>query len=128
MKIYALLLAFVLVSAGARAQDAPEAHPNLFHAAIAGCMALHGSDAMLTAYLLGSQRNTVREANPVLAPFAGNPAAFGAVKLGIAALGNLVIIKTHRNHRWLAVGILAAEIAVEGYAVVHNQRLLRQMR
>jgi hypothetical protein len=151
MKTILLALLVVLVAASARAQQIaasdcfewrvdrlvpvtcidptpePEQHPTLFHALIAGGIALQGADAMQTAYVIGTGRG--HEVNPVLQPFSAHPAAFGAVKLGIAAASSWAIVKAHQSpkYRWIAVALLAEEYAVETYCIVHNQRVLRQV-
>ncbi len=117
-----LLTVFLLGAPSVFAQEPTEPHAAIFHAAIVAGMALHGGDAMQTAYLLGSR--TGSEANPALAPFSHHPLAFGATKLGIAAGLNWAIIRLHKDHRWVAMALLGAEIGLECYAVVHNNALL----
>lgn len=105
-----------------------EPHADLFHALIAGGIALQGADAMQTAYVIGAGLG--HEVNPVLQPFSDHPAAFGAVKLGIAALSSWAIVKSHQSpkYRWVAVAMLIEEYAVETYCVVHNESVLRRVR
>ena len=107
-----------------------EPHGTLLHALIAGGVALQGSDAMQTAYVLGNGGG--RELNPVLQPFSGEPALFGAAKLGLAALSTWGLVKIHalpgEKARWLTVAILAEEYIVESWCIVHNENVLRDLR
>jgi len=107
-----------------------EPQATLLHALIAGGVALQGADAMQTAYVLGNGGG--RELNPVLQPFSNQPAAFGAVKLGLAALSTWGLVKVHaqpgKRARWLTVAILAEEYAIETWCIVHNERVLRDLQ
>ena len=107
-----------------------EPHATLLHALIAGGVALQGSDAMQTAYVLGNGGG--QELNPVLQPFSGEPALFGAAKLGLAALSTWGLVKIHalpgRKARWLTIAILAEEYVVETWCIVHNENVLRELR
>src|SRR5580765_7274290 len=92
-----------------------EPHALLFHTLIAGGVALQGSDAMQTAYVLGNGGG--RELNPVLQPFSDHPAAFGAMKLGLTAVSTWGLVKLHaqpgKRARWLTIAILAEEYLIE---------------
>ena len=107
-----------------------EPHAMLLHALIAGGVALQGADAVQTAYVLGS--GGAHEMNPVLQPFSQQPAAFGAMKLGLTALSTWGLVKLHaqpgRKARWITIAILAEEYLVETWCIAHNQRVLRDLR
>ena len=95
--------------------------PKIVGWGIAAGMALHGGDAMQTAYCLGTRE--CREGNPALAPFSNHPFWFGFTKLGIATGVNYAAIKLRKEHPYWALLIVGAEISLETYAVIHNNRL-----
>jgi len=88
---------------------------------IAVGMALQGGDAMQTAYCLGQQK--CKEGNPVLAPFEDHPFWFGFTKLGIATGISYAAIKMRKPYPYWAALIVGMEIALETYAVIHNNAL-----
>jgi len=88
---------------------------------IAVGMALQGGDAMQTAYCLGQQQ--CKEGNPVLAPFEDHPFWFGFTKLGIATGISYAAIRLRKPYPYWAALIVGAEIALETYAVIHNNAL-----
>jgi len=102
----------------------------LMHVLITGGVALQGSDAMQTAYVLGNGGG--HELNPVLQPFSSHPAAFGAMKLGLVAVSTWGLVKLHaqpgKRARWITIAILAEEYAIETWCITHNERVLRDLR
>ena len=98
----------------------------LVHALIVGGVMLQGSDAIQTAYMIG--RGGAHEANPVLQPFANQPAAFGAMKLGLVAVTTWALTRIHAipttRARWITGAILAEEYVLETWCIVHNANVL----
>jgi len=68
------------------------------------------------------QRNPMAtEMNPVLRPFADNPAAFKAVGVSIWAVANFTLFKIAQNHprraTFIAMALTSAEIAITAHNV-----------
>ena len=109
---------------------AEEPNALLLHALIAGGVALQGSDAVQTAFVMG--KGGAGELNPILQPFSSQPAAFGAMKLGLTALSTWGLVKIHaqpgKRARWITIAILAEEYLIETWCIVHNERVLRDLR
>lgn len=126
-RVPALVLGLVLalLAAAPLRADEPESHPRVLRVLIGTALTLHGGDLGQTMYCFGAAR--CREWHPVFAPLSDHPFAFGAVKVGVAAAANAAIWKLHHTHPRLAFAILAAQIASEGFAVVHNGRELARI-
>src|SRR3989337_1454415 len=73
--VIVLALALGLWATPVQADDGPR-----LHIALTAYMAAHGADLYTTGYCIGAR--TCREVNPVFAPFAHQPVAFGATKMG----------------------------------------------
>lgn len=93
------------------------------HLALAAYMALNGIDVAQTVSCLNAAR--CREANPVMRTFAEQPAALGAVKIGVDSAALVTILKLRKNHPKTAWGLTVLGIAAEGAVTVHNARVLR---
>lgn len=111
-----LLLALGLWSTPVFAEDSLK-----LHLALVGFMAAHGADLYTTGYCIGAR--TCREVNPVFAPLADKPVAFGALKMSTAALTSWALLHHHKAHPrlvfWTAV---AGTIGISAVAV-HNARI-----
>lgn len=109
--------------------DCPtEAHPHLWRAATIAVGAVMFADAMTTAYAIGSGKGA--ELNPILAPLANHPTAFGLVKGGLSVSAILTVFKLHQDpaKRTQALSLLAIQGAVSSLAVISNQRHLSESR
>jgi hypothetical protein len=119
MKFLLLTIALLAVlSAPARAEDRGP-----IHVALGAYMTLNGVDLAETMYLLGAQQG--HEGNPVLAPFADHPVAYGAVKIAAASAFIYTMLQLHRTHPRLTWVLTGFGIAAESFTAVHNARLLR---
>jgi len=124
-----LFLALFVATAPASAQDAiaPTATTSRgdgwpTHLMLGTYMTLNGADLSTTMFLLGSRQG--REANPLLAPFADKPVAFGAVKIGIATTTTYLLLRMHKQRPKLAFGLAIAGSVVYAAVVRHNARLI----
>ena len=86
---------------------------------------LHSADMITTAHGL---RLGGREANPLLAPFAGRPAALIAVSSAVNVLQTFTITRLHRRNPKLAKLWAVVLIGTEGYVVAHNIRVARDLK
>lgn len=96
--------------------------PFLVKLTLVAALAAHGADLATTEHCLGA--GLCREMNPWLARF-DQPAAFGAAKMGVAALGAVVTLKIAEKHpRWAMVLNTAI---TSGYTAValHNAQVGR---
>ena len=110
-----LVLVGLLVAAPVAAQS-----DNVFRASLVAAVAAHGADLASTENCLGSGR--CRELNPWLARF-DNPATFGAVKMGIAALSLWGTAKLHESHPKWAIAVNVAQAVGFSLVAAHNARV-----
>jgi hypothetical protein len=102
---------------------AQEWHPHLLHYSIAASMVAHSADVATSMYALGRDPQRYREANPILRPFADQPAAFGVVKMSMAVGVNYALLKMHAQHPRLALVASIAQTVAVGYVAHRNARL-----
>jgi len=113
-----IVLALLLLAVPAAAQTE---HQTLFRASMVAAMAAHGSDLASTEHCLGAK--TCLEQNKFLARF-DQPAAFGAAKMGLAAV-QLWLVAKFNDRGWTKAAIavnLATTAAFTGIAI-HNSRV-----
>jgi len=115
MRIVILALALILSASTAHAEE-----DRLFRVSLVAAMAAHGADLASTEFCLGE--GTCRETNKALARFSTQPATFGAVKMGIAALSLWGTAKLHDNHPKLATAINFGVTAFFSGVAVYNGR------
>jgi hypothetical protein len=95
---------------------------------IATEMILHSADMFTTVHNLEVDGGSVREANPLLAPFSQRPLALVAVSSAVNALQVLTIAKLRPRHPKLAKAWALILIGTEAYAVAHNVRLAGRLQ
>ena len=120
------LVVFLAWSAPAEAQVNPWRTPAAYSPSdvdvLLGCQAvLHAADMFTTAYdlRLGGPE-AVREANPLLAPFAGSPVTLTIVSGAIDILEAYTVKKLERRHRKIARGYALALVALEVWTTINN--------
>ena len=118
----ALILAGVLLSLPmpAIAADTP------FNITLVSYAAASGADLATTMHCLGAQ--TCREANPIMVPLVGTPAAAGAVKMGTAALVGWLLLHHHKQHPKVTFWLAIAGTSLYSAAAIHNARVARRHR
>ena len=100
-----------------------QAQDTLFRASLVAAVAAHGADLATTEYCLGAGK--CREANPFLLRF-DQPAVFGAVKMGVAAVGLWGTAKLNdAGHKRWAVLVNLAQAGAFTAVAVHNARATR---
>lgn len=92
----------------------------VIHGLIGTSFILHGVDIAQSMYLIGRYPHLFHEANPVLRPYQDNPAAFGAVKMALAAGVNGAIWSIHKERPKLAILMLVANNIGMAYVVHKN--------
>lgn len=95
----------------------------LTHGLLTAQMFAQGVDAGQSMYLLGRGH---REINPVLAPFAQQPVAFGAVKFGLAAASSFWMLKYHEKHPRLVRIAAVVQTSVLVTVIAHNDGVRRR--
>lgn len=68
------------------------------------------------------------EANPVMAPLAGNKGAFIATKAAVAAVTVLAAQRLGKRNKVAAIATLVAVNSVYAYVIDHNYRVARGLR
>jgi hypothetical protein len=100
--------------------------PSLLPALYATSAALQGFDAYST---LSALKNGGREANPLMSGLVKNPAAFVAMKAGVATASIMAAERLWKsNHRVGAIGLMIASNAMMGIVAAHNSRVLSDLR
>jgi hypothetical protein len=100
--------------------------PSLLPALYATSAALQGYDAYST---LSALKNGAHEANPVMGGLVKNPAAFVAMKAGVATASIMAAERLWKsNHRMGAIGLMVASNAMMGIVAAHNSRVLSTLR
>jgi hypothetical protein len=117
MKPLLVLLIALLVASTASAED------RIFRVSMVAAMAAHGADLASTEWCLGA--GTCRETNRVLGRFSTQPATFGAVKIGVAALSLWGTAKLHESHPKIAIALNLGVAAFFTGIAVHNTRAVR---
>lgn len=116
----ALVVLLLLGASQARAED----HPGLTHLAIGAGVVGSFLDVATTMYTIGQGKGY--EANPVLAPIAHAPIAFGLVKGSTAVGMSLLILKVHATHPKLAQCLGWGQAAVFTVLAFQNDAIRRQ--
>lgn len=116
--VCAMLLA---IPATSSAQDGP------LKVALTALIASDGADLGMTMYAAGV--GGVEERNRILRPLWDQPVAFGATKMGIAAVKSLTVVKLYQSgRRKTAVGMAAVFVGVNLLVINHNARVIREAR
>lgn len=108
-----LLLLCLLVSVPAHAQD------TTFRISMVTAMAAHGADLATTEHCLGA--GLCHELNPFLLRF-NQPATFGAVKMGVAALQLWGVAKIHERWPKAATTLNFVTTGIFSAIAAHNAR------
>jgi hypothetical protein len=114
IKVFAIAFLVLWMPRMGSAQDTP------FRFSLVAAVAAHGSDLASTENCLGSGR--CRELNPWLARF-DNPATFGAVKMGVAALSLWGTAKLHESHPRWAIAVNVAQAVGFSLVAARNARV-----
>jgi len=126
-----LVLVLLFVPRSVHAED------KLFRVSMVAAITAHAADGFGTEFCLGrayqseedarlggrSIRYNCRETNPILGRWSAQPAVFGAVQMGVAALQLLAVAKLHEDHRKLAITINFSTAAFFVAVAVHNTRV-----
>lgn len=100
--------------------------PSALPALYAASAALQGYDAYSTLSAL--KRGGV-EANPIMKGVVKNPAAFVALKAGVAATSILAAEKMWKSgNRMGAIGVMVASNVMMGLVAAHNSQVVSQLR
>jgi hypothetical protein len=128
------VLAMLLCAAPALAQSAdpiPKApsqdRPTTLHVLLGTQAILHSTDMITTAYAL-RLGGSVREVNPILAPFSGRPLALAAISGAADALQVYTILKVRKRHPKLAMAWAAILVGTEALVVTNNLKVVRELR
>lgn len=129
------VIIFVLSASPAHAQpdeaaghEPPREGPSRLQVLLAVEAGMHAADMFSTVRNLQMGGGNVREANPLLAPFAHRPAALVAVSSGVNLLQMYTISKIRPRHPKLAMVWTVALIGVETFAVTNNIRVAGQLQ
>lgn len=98
----------------------------LFHAALVALLAAHGADVATTVAALTARPGEVREGNPLFAPLADHPAAFGAAVMGAAGLSSWALVALRPSHPRVVVWIATGGAIGLSAVAVHNSRMVRR--
>jgi hypothetical protein len=95
--------------------------------------ALYGSSAFLQGYdaylTLAALKRGASEANPILRPISGSPAAFIAVKVGLTAASFVGAERLWKdNHRLSAVALMVASNAMMIAVTAHDNAVLQLLK
>jgi hypothetical protein len=104
----------------------PEDRRTSLRVLLAAQAAIHSADMITTVSAL--RHGNVREANPLLRPFAARPVALVAVSSGINVLQMYTVAKLHRRHPKIARAWSLILMGVEAYAVSNNLRVAGRIR
>lgn len=100
--------------------------PTMLPALYAASAALQGYDAYST---LAALKNGGVEANPLMKNVVKNPAAFVALKAGVAATSIMAAEKMWKSgNRLGAVGVMVASNVMMGMVAAHNSKVLSNMK
>jgi uncharacterized membrane protein len=109
------------VTAGAQARE-----PLAFRLLGPSSVALAGADVAQTMWASG--HGGAQESNPVLAPLAGSPIAFGVVRVGGSAAINAWTARLYRTRPKAAWTVRVVFVALQATVVAWNARQLAQMK
>jgi len=106
----------------------PAADPGkaFFDVNLAALVALNIADYVSTREAL--KYRGLHEFNPLVAPFAKNPAAFAAVKIGTTALTYWCMKALFKKNRTMAWVLTTATNLVLSYAVANNLQMIQRAR
>jgi hypothetical protein len=100
--------------------------PSMLPALYATSAALQGYDTFST---LNALKSGAREANPLMKSVVKSPAAFVAMKAGVAAGSILAAEQLWKNHhRMGAIGMMVASNVMMGIVAAHNSHVLSQLK
>ena len=125
MRVVGCVLLLLAVASGATAQEPPRAavplnrHPSDVDVLLAAEAVLHTADMITTSYDLTLSANA-READPLLAPFAGQPVSLVALSGAINVLQAYTIAKLQHRHPKIALWWARALVGVEVWATINN--------
>lgn len=86
--------------------------------ALGSLLTLGGADLAQTQRCLGAHQ--CREANPVFAPLADHPAAFGAAKMGVDSALVFGLWKARTQHPKVVWVVTGVGLVARGWVVRHN--------
>jgi hypothetical protein len=105
---------------------APDPGKPLFDVNLVALVALNIADYASTREAL--KYPGLHEFNPLVAPFARNPAAFAAVKIGTTALTYWCMKALFKKNRTMAWVLTTASNLVLSYAVANNLQMIQRAR